>query len=278
MGLHRILWSSVFVCALVLPLVSCGANPTTSTATSNSSAAGLTASPQTNSAGTSPQSEGAGTTPQAEGTGPESPQAAGNGGVSVPLAKLPIGDGGQEGDNLGNNECVRVAVLGKINHPGVELTVTVGVGVTDPFTKVDSAAAGCPQGNPPCEGTKFTIANDSAGATCYAGVQYTGPSLSDTSPDVTGTIWLDGDVSCQNVDSTTCNKYRDEVLQSGISANGQSSVSISFTGPTTTDGGSPPSDGGSPPSDGGSPPSDGGSPQSEVVRRSRTQVRYSSWT
>jgi len=256
-GLLRILSSSAFACAVVLLLVGCGTNPTTSTTTSNSSASGLTASPQTGGTGTSPQTEGAGNNPQTEGTGPESPQSAGNGGVSVSLAGLPIGDGSPEGDNLGNNECVRVAVLGKINHPGVELTVTVGV--TGPFTKVDSAAAGCPQDNPPCEGTKFTIANDSAGTNCYAGVQYTGPSLSDTSPAASGTLKLDGDVSCQNVDSTTCHKYRDEVLQSGISANGQSSVSISFTGPTTTDGGSGPSDGGSAPSDGGSAPSDSSS-------------------
>jgi hypothetical protein len=182
--------------------------------------------------------------------------------VPIPLAKLPIGDGSQEGDNLGNNECVDVQLQGKINHPGVELTVTVRVGAHDPFTKVDSAAAGCPQDFPTCEGTKFTIANDSGGTRCYAGVQYTGPSLFDTSPDAMGTLWLDGDVSCQNVDSATCHKYSDEVLQSG-SANVQRSVSISFTGPTTTDGGSGPSDGGSPPSDGGSPPSDGGSPPSD---------------
>ena len=77
MGLLRILCSSAFACALVLLLVGCGTNPTTGTTTSNSSAAGLT---------TSPQTEGAGTTPQTEGTGPEAPQSAGNGGVSVPLA------------------------------------------------------------------------------------------------------------------------------------------------------------------------------------------------
>src|SRR6516225_3962384 len=122
MGLLRILCSSAFACALVLLLVGCGTNPTTGTTTSNSSAAGLTTSPQTN---------GAGTTPQTEGTGPESPQPAGNGGVSVPLAALPIGDGSPVGANQGNNECVSVAVIGKINHPGVELTVTVGV--TGPF-------------------------------------------------------------------------------------------------------------------------------------------------
>ena len=261
MGLLRISCSSAFACALVLLLVGCGTNPTTGTTTSNSSPAGLTTSPQTNGAGTSPQAEGAGTTPQTEGTGPESPQPAGNGGASVPLAGLPIGDGSPVGANQGNNECVSVAVIGKINHPGVDLTVTVGVG--GPFTKVDSAAAGCPQDNPPCEGTKFTIANDSTGATCYAGVQYMGSSLSATDPPANGTLNLDGDLSCQNVDSTTCNKYHDEVLQSGNSAGGQSSVPISFTGPTTPDGGSGPSDGGSGPSDGGSAPSDGGSAPSD---------------
>ena len=238
MGLLRISCSSAFACALVLLLVGCGTNPTTGTTTSNSSAAGLT---------TSPQTEGAGTSPQTEGAGPESPQSASNGGVSVPLAGLPIGDGSQVGDNQGDNECVSVAVIGKINHPGVELTVTVGV--TGPFKKIDSATAGCPQDFPPCEGTKFTIANDSTGATCYAGVQYMGSSLSATDPPANGTLNLDGDLSCQNVDSTTCHKYSDEVLQSGNSAGGQSSVPISFTGPTTPGGGSGPSDGGSAPSD-----------------------------
>jgi hypothetical protein len=272
-GLLRILCSSVFACALVLLLVSCGTNPATSTTTSNSSASGLTASPQANGAaaspqangagtnpqangagtspkpngagtspkpngaGASPQTEGAGTSPQTEGTGPESPQSPGNGGVSVPLAGLPIGDGGQVGDNQGNNECVGVAWLGQISSPGVVLTVT-GVSVTGQppaqFTTVDPAAAGCPQDHPSCVGSKLTMA-DNDGKECYAGVQYTGPSLSDTSPSADGTLQLDGSLSCQNVDSATCEKY----LQAG---QGAPSVGISFTATSTTDGGSTPSD------------------------------------
>jgi hypothetical protein len=226
MGLLRILCSRVFACALVLLLVGCGANSTTST-TSNSSAAGLTASPQTNGAGTSPQTEGAGTTPQTEGTGPESPQSAGNGGVSVPLAGLPIGDGGQVGDNRGNNECVNVAWLGEITHAGVVLTVT-GVGFTGQFTTVDPAAAGCPQDQKFCVGSKFTMADNAGSTGCYAGVQYTG-----SGPGADGTLQLDGSLSCQNVDSATCEKY----LQPG---QGAPSTGISFTA-TSTDGGSVPS-------------------------------------
>jgi hypothetical protein len=248
MGLLRILCSSAFACALVLLLVGCGANPTTSTTTSNSSTAGLTAGPQTNGAGTSPQTngaatspqtEGAGTNPQTEGNGPESPQSAGNGGVSVPLAGLPIGDGSQAGDNQGNNECVRVAWLGQITHAGVVLTVT-GVGVTGQppaqFTTVDTAAAGCPQDNPPCVGSKFTMANNNGGLECYAGVQYTGPPLPDTSTSADGTLQLNGSLSCQNVDSATCEKY---VQPTG---GGTTSVSISFFATSTSDGGSAPSD------------------------------------
>lgn len=225
MGLLRTLCSSVFACALVLLLVGCGGNPTTSTTTSNSSTSGLTASPQangagtspqTNDAGTSPQTEAGGTSPQTEGTGPESPQSASNGGVSVPLAGLPIGDGGQVGDNQGSNECVGVAWLGQISHPGAVLTIT-DVGLTGQFTKVDPATAGCPQDQPPCVGSKFT-SSDNAGRECYAGVQYTGP----TSPSADGTLQLLGSLSCQHVDKATCEKY----LQPG---QGSPSVPISFT-------------------------------------------------
>jgi hypothetical protein len=247
MGRLRIFCSSAFACAFVLLLVGCGTNPTTGTTTSNSSAAGLTASPQTNGAGTtpqtngagtSPQTEGAGTTPQTEGTGPESPQSAGNGGVSVPLAGLPIGDGMQVGDNLGNNECVGVAWLGDISHPGVVLTIT-SVGVTGQppaqFTTVDPATAGCPQDNPACVGSKFTMADNNAGRECYAGVHYTGPPLPDTSTSADGTLQLNGNLSCQNVDWATCKEY----LQAD---GGTPSVNISFFATSTTDGGSPPSD------------------------------------
>lgn len=237
MGLLRIVCSCVFAYALVLVLVGCGANPTTSTTTSNSSTSGLTVSPQANGAGTSPQAngagtspqtEGAGTSPQTEGTGPESPQSPGNGGVSVPLAGLPIGGGGQVGGNQGNNECVDVAWLGQITHAGVVLTVT-GVGFTGQFTTVDPAAAGCPQDLPSCVGSKFTMADNAGTTGCYAGVQYTG-----SSPSADGTLQLDGNLSCQHVDSAACANY----LQAG---QGGPSVDISFTATSTTDSGSAPS-------------------------------------
>jgi hypothetical protein len=227
MGLFRILWSSVFAGAAALLLVACGPNQTTSTTTANSSNAGLTAGPQTEISGTSPP---------AESTGPESPQPAGNGGVSVPLAGLPIGDGSQVGANQGNNECVGVAWLGQISHSGIVLTIT-GVDVSQPpgqFTSVDPAAAGCPNDQPPCVGAKFTMA-DNTGRECYAGVQYTGPPLPDTSTSADGALQLDGSLSCQNVDPATCEKY----LQAG---QGAPSVPISFTATSTTGGGSAPSD------------------------------------
>lgn len=257
MGLLRILCSSVFACALALLLVGCGGNPTTSTTTSNSPTEGLTASPQTSGAGTGPQSngagtgpqtngpgtgpktEGAGTSPQTEGTGPESPQSAGNGEVSVPLAGLPIGDGSQAGDNQGNNECVRVAWLAHITHAGVVATVTdVGVSGQPPaqFIKVDPATAGCPQDNPPCVGSKFTMADNDSGKNCYAGVQYTGPSLPDTSTSADGTLQLSGSLSCQNVDKATCAKY----LQPA--GGGTTSVPIQFFATSTAGGGTAPSD------------------------------------
>lgn len=238
MGLLRILRSSALGYALVLLLVGCGAGTTTSATTSPSSTAGFTASSTAGSTA-SPQPEGAGTSPQTEGTGSEPPQSSGNGGVSVSLAGLPIGDGSQVGDNQGNNECISVAWLGTINHPGVVLTVTdVGVTGQPPaqFTTVDVGAAGCPQDKPPCVGSKFTMAENNAGKVCYAGVQYTGPPLSDTSPSANGALTVNGDLSCQNVDSATCQRYRDEVL-----AEGNSSVDISFTATPTTGGSSAPS-------------------------------------
>lgn len=236
MGLLRILCPSVSACALVLLLVACGGNPTTSTTTSNSSTTGLTASPQTNGAGTGPQTEGTGTSPQTEGTGPESPQSAGNGGVSVSLASLPIGEFGQVGDNQGNNECVGVAWLSHITHAGVVLTVVdVVVKPPDLFAKLDPATAGCPQDRPPCVGSKFTMADNDSGKVCYSGVQYTGPALPDTNTPADGTLQLAGSISCQNVDKTTCKGY----LQAADG--GTTSIPIQFFA-TSTNGGTAPTD------------------------------------
>jgi hypothetical protein len=110
------------------------------------------------------------------------------------------------------------------------LTVTgVGFAPTDPFTTVDPAAAGCPQDRPSCVGSKFTMADNNAGTNCLVGIQYTGSSTG-----AEGTLHLDGSLSCQNVDSATCEKY----LQPG---QGTPSTGISFTA-TSTDGGSAPSD------------------------------------
>lgn len=236
MGLLRILCSSVFACAMALLLIGCGGNPTTSTTTSNSSTTGPTASPQTNGAGTGPQTEGAGTSPQTEGTGPEAPQSPGNGGASVSLASLPIGDFGQVGDNQGNNECVGAAWLSHITRAGVVVTVTDVV--PEPkglFAKLDPATAGCPQDRPPCVGSTFTMADNDSGKVCYAGVQYIGPTLPDTNTPADGTLQLAGSISCQNADNATCKTY----LQAADG--GTTSIPIQFFA-TSTNGGTAPTD------------------------------------
>jgi len=237
MGLLRISCSSVFACALVLLLVGCGGNPTTSTTTSNSSTSGLIASPQANGAGAGPQTEGAGTSPQTEGTGPEAPQSAGNGGVSVSLASLPIGEFGQVGDTQGNNECVGAAWLSHITHAGVVVTVTDVVPKPDDlFTKLDPATAGCPQDRPPCVGSKFTMADNDAGKVCYSGIQYKGPTLTDPNTPADGTLQLAGSISCQNVDRATCKGY----LQAA--GGGTTTIPIQFSATSTSDNGTAPTD------------------------------------
>ena len=93
MNLLRILRFSPLVGALVLLLVGCGAH-------ANSSGTGPV----------SPLTQGTGGTssPSTEGTGPELPQSPANGGVSVSVVGLPIGQG-PERFNHGNDECIQIS-------------------------------------------------------------------------------------------------------------------------------------------------------------------------
>lgn len=237
--LHRILHGSTLAGVLVLLLAGCGGHAAVIGTKSGSPSTGLTGSPLT------------------EGTGPESPQSPTSGEVSISVAGLPIGDGHQEGDNNGNDECISVQWLGTIPHPGVVLTVT-NVVVSGPFMTVTVATAGCPQseGNSACIGSQFSAANDNAGTICFAGVEYTGPPITDPDNPAIGFLGLVGELNCPNVDSATCQRYRSKMLEAG-----SSSVQIRFYAPPTGPSSAPPTGSSTPPPDTGTtPPPDTNSP------------------
>ena len=240
---YRALRFRPLVGVLVLLLAGCGAGGTVTGAVSNSPSSESTAS----------LSEGTASSPPTEGTGPESSPSRSDGaggGIAISVAGLPIGDGNQEGDNSGNDECINVQWLGTISHPGVVLAVT-NVIVSNPFTVVGVATAGCPQDNPACVDSKFSAADNNAGTICFAGVEYTGPPMTDPNASADGSLELVGELSCPNADSATCQRYRDEVLQAG-----NSSVSISFYPADTSS--APPTDTSSaPPTDTSSAPPTG---------------------
>lgn len=161
-----------------------------------------------------------------EGTGPESPQSPGDGGgneVAVFTPGMPIGANAQSFS--GNYECVIVQWKGTIGHAGVVLTVT-NVVLGGPFVPAGMAAAGCPQ--PACITFRFT-AGDNGDADCYTGVEYTGPPADSDSPGV-GSLGLDGQLTCPDVDSETCQGYSSQVL-----AAGDSPVPIYFYGVQQSD-------------------------------------------
>jgi hypothetical protein len=249
-NLLRIVRFSPVLGVLVLLLAGCGAH-------------GTVAGPGSSSPGTeSAASLTEGSSPPTEGTGPDSSQSRSDpagGGIAISVAGMPIGDGNQEGDNNGNDECISVRWLGTISHPGVALRVT-SVVVTNPFAAVDAATAGCPQGNPACVGSTFSAANND-GTTCFAGVEYTGPPLTDPDASASGSLALAGELSCPGADPATCQRYLGEMLQSD-----NSSVSISFypdtssTSPADTSSTSPADTGSTSPADTSSTsPSDTGS-------------------
>lgn len=198
---------------LVLLLVACGKDATVTG--SNSTAPNSTAPTSDLTA-----------SPRAEGTGLESPQPRANGGVSVSVAPLPIGDGSIVGtNNNGNDECINVAWLGQLP-PGVVLKVTSVEVVDGPFTAVDVATAGCPgSASPACVGFQLRAANNGTGS-CSAGVEWTG------TPATEGSLKLVGELSCPQADSAKCQHIGVDVQNS---AQGQSPISFDFEVPPSPD-------------------------------------------
>jgi hypothetical protein len=241
-SLHRILRFSPLAGGLVLLLASCAAHGPVTGTHSNTPNPGSDAS-----------------TP-AVGTGPGSGQSANNGGggtVSISFPGLPIGNGNAETTN-GNDECIILQWRGDIGHPGVVVKVT-SVAVTGPFEVVSMAAGGCTE-SPACAQSQFSSANNGGDTDCFAGVEYTGPPITDPdSPPAQGSLALAGELSCPGVGPATCQQYR---LQ--VQAPGHSSVDIRFYGaPSEGTGsagtGSSPSTGTGSPGTGSSPPASPGS-------------------
>jgi hypothetical protein len=223
MGLLRIFRPRPFAGVLVLLLAGCGTHATAGGTSSNpSSTASITGSQNDDTS-----------SPPIEGTGPESPQSpanGGGGGVAVSVPSLPIGNDNQYGDDSGNDECIAVRWLGTVSQPGVTVTITGIVVVGGQFTMISPAAAGCPSAV--CVGFKFSSANTAAGTDCYVGVQYTGSPLTNFDPPAKGSLGFAGELSCPNVDLTTCQRY-----SAGITGN--PSVPITYYGPTSPGSGSP---------------------------------------
>ena len=241
-SLHRILRFSPLAGGLVLLLASCGAH-----------------GPVTVSHANTPNPVSDASTP-AVGTGPGSGQSANNGGgggtVSISFPGLPIGNGNAQTTN-GNDECIILQWRGDISHPGVVVKVT-SVVVTGPFEVVSMAAGGC-TGSPACAPSQFSSANNGGDTDCFAGVEYTGPAITDPDSPAQGSLALVGELSCPGVGPVTCQQYRHQVQ-----APGNSSVDIRFygaasegTGSAGT--GSSPSTGTASPSTGSSPPPSPGS-------------------
>src|SRR5580700_10724232 len=189
-SLHWILRFSPVAGGLVLLLASCGAHGPVTGTHSNTPNPGLDAS-----------------TP-AVGTGPGSGQSANNGGggkASISFPGLPIGNGNAE-TTSGNDECIMLQWRGDIAHPGVVVTVT-SVAVTGPFEVGSMAAGGCTE-SPACAQSQFSSANNGGDTDCFAGVEYTGPPITDPdSPPAQGSLALVGELSCPGVGSATCQQY-----------------------------------------------------------------------
>ena len=235
-SLHRILRFSSLAGGLVLLPVGCAAHGSATGTPAN------TPNPVSNAS-----------TP-AVGTGPGSGQSSNNGGgdgtVSISLPGLPIGGGNAQTTN-GNDECINLQWLGDISHPGVVVKVTSMV-VTGPFQVVSMAAAGCTE-SPACVPSQFSSANNGDDTDCFAGVEYTGPPITDPDSVAQGKLALAGELICPGVGPSTCQRYRHQVQ-----ASGNSWVDIRFYGAPSTGTGSPST--GSSPSTGTGSPSTGSSP------------------
>jgi hypothetical protein len=236
---HRILRSGLLAGGLVLLLASCGTHSPVSGAHANKP------NPVTDAS-----------TPTV-GTGPGPGQSANNGGgggaVSISFPGLPIGGGNAQTTN-GNDECIILQWLGDISHPGVAVKVT-SVIVTGPFEVVSMAAAGCTE-SPACTQSQFSSADNGGDTDCFAGVEYTGPTITDPDSPAQGSLALVGELSCPGVSPATCQQYRLQVQEPG-----NSSVQIRFYGAPSGGTGSA-STGSSPSTDTGSPGTGSSSPAS----------------
>jgi hypothetical protein len=181
-------------------------------------------------AGTNPGSPSVGftSTPPLESTGPQSTSpggGSGGGGPAVYIPGLPIGT------NTGssNGGCPAFQWLeGTPIPPGVTVTITSVVVVQGDLTTVSAAAAGCT--GAVCQGFQFNAANRQY-AHCYVPVQYTGSSP--PSPNgVPGSLRFNGELSCPNVDLTTCQQY-----SGGMTPTPQ--VPFTYYPPTSPGSGSP---------------------------------------
>jgi hypothetical protein len=221
LSLLRILRFSPLACLLVLPLAGCSGHSAVTTGTRPSTpSVGFTA------------------TPQVEGTGPEAPQSPGNGGISVSLAGLPVGDGSVVAvNNNGNDECISVLWPGHMPS-GVLLTITNAVITQGPFTVVDVTTAGCSAADeslPACAGFQLSTADNDNGSACYAGIAWTGNG---PQPDQ-GHLTLAGVLSCPGTDLATCQTIGHQVQNSAAPPLG-TSIRFYFCGPGCDDYPSPP--------------------------------------
>lgn len=186
MNLLRIARSSPVGLVLVFLMVGCG---------------GSQSSPSvTESAASQPATEAA-ASPSAEGTGPESPQQAGNGGLSISTASLPVGGTSVPGGS-GHDACFTLAWSAQPVPSGVVVTVT-GVDVKGSFT----SAGGCGE-SPECSAGFQFSANSKL---CDVDVTW-----DPTNPPTTGgSLTVNGKPTCPPGDTATCQQFLDQWQQQG---------------------------------------------------------------
>lgn len=187
MNLLRIARSSPVGLVLVFLMVGCG---------------GSQSSPSvTESAASQPATEAA-ASPSAEGSGPETPQQADNGGLTIKTASLPIGGASVPGGS-GHDACFTLAWNAQPVSSGVIVTVT-GVDVTGSYT----LAGGC-GGSPECSaGFQF-----SANSNCDVDVMWD----PNNPPTTDGSLTVNGTPTCPPGDTATCQQYLDQWRQQGSS-------------------------------------------------------------
>ena len=211
---HLISRSSWLAGLLVLLLLGCGGHAVVTGTNPSSPSVGFTA------------------TPPLEGTGPASTSpggGGGGGGAAVYVPGLPIGNNNPSEEDINNGECAAFQWLGATIPSGVTVTITSVVVVQGDFTTVSAAAAGCT--GAVCLGFQFNAADTSQDTNCYVAVQYTG-SLPIPTPPVYGYVRFDGELSCPNTDSATCQQYSSEMTPTP-------QATFTYYGPTPPGSGSP---------------------------------------